>query len=114
MGMDLEPINPATDAPRFTNEVGNYYTDYAPLVGKAISGRYNWTGWSYIINLLNKWGINTNEFSGLNDGDVICDETCKKVADAIEKHLSDLDAKDRKWLEPHIILWRTCGGYRQW
>ena len=37
-----------------------------------------------------------------------------KIADAIEKNLNTLQSEDRKWIEPHIARWRTCGGYEQW
>lgn len=56
----------------------------------------------------------SSEFSGFNDGEVISEETCKTVADAIEQHLSELEEVDQRWLKPHIALWRTCGGYEQW
>ena len=76
--------------------------------------RYNWNGWSYLIDLLNSWGVDTSEFVGFNDGDLISEETCKKVAAALELHLDELSDKDRKWLEPHIEEWRNSGGFRQW
>ena len=107
MGMDLKPINPSKDAPRYPSD-----DKYSP--NDVIWGRYNWSGWSYICNLLNEWGVNTSEFSGMNDGEVISEETCKKVADAIEAHLDELDKEHREWLKDDIALWRTCGGYRQY
>ena len=100
MGMDLKPIEPSDDAP--SNERGIVY------------GRYNWKGWDALINYLNKWELDTSEFLSYNDGDVISDETCKEVANAIEANLHTLSQEDKEWLQPHIILWRTCGGYEQW
>lgn len=106
MGMDLEPINPSADAPRYPNSV-----DVAP--GSIIWGRYNWGGWRYIIQHLESWGVDVSDFAGTNDGDIIPESKCKEVADAIEKHLPELSQTDQEWLQPHIALWRTCGGYRQ-
>jgi len=90
MGMDLVACNP-----------------------DAKDGRYNWAGWEYLFELLDGWDVDLSEFSGFNDGDLISEETCKKVADAIEEHLNELELDDRIWLEPHIELWRNCGGYEQ-
>lgn len=101
MGMDLEPINPTKEAPE-TEEGGIEW------------GRYNWNGWTFQYKLLNDWGVDTSELSRWNDGAEISKLTCLKIADAIEKHLNELSEEDRKWLKPKIILWRTCGGYRQW
>ena len=99
MGMDLKPIDPSPDAP--TDEYGVTW------------GRYNWSGWSWLVDHLNKWGVDTNEFKGMNDGDPISKETCLKVADTIEQHLDELEPRDQKWLKDDIVLWRTCGGYEQ-
>lgn len=100
MGMDLCPVAPSEDAPTDENS--------------HIWGRYNWNGWRWLVEHLNKWGVDTIEFSGFNDGDLISEETCKKVADAIEKNLHTLDEEDQTWLKEDIILWRTCGGYYQY
>jgi hypothetical protein len=107
MGMDLRPMRPSKDAPRRA-----ITSTYAP--GEIIWGRYNWTGWAYITNKLAEWGVPLGEFDGSNDGKLITARTCRLVADAIELHLNELEAEDQKWLEPHIQLWRTCGGYRQY
>jgi hypothetical protein len=101
MGMDLKPRNPTADAPKDAEYGGHVW------------GRYNWSGWTYITNKLAEWGVPLDEFSGLNDGDIISAETCCKVADAIDAHLHELDDRDRAWLGPHALLWRTCGGYEQ-
>jgi len=100
MGMDLKPINPTPDAPKDED-------------GRLEWGRYNWTGWRWIVDHLQAWGVSTSEFKGCNDGDPISAETCRKVADAIEAHLPELEERDRKWLAPHVERWRTCGGYQQ-
>ena len=107
MGMDLKPINPTKDAPRYPD-------DGESGSGEVIWGRYNWSGWTYITDKLESWGVDLTDFSGSNDGGVIPAEKCIEVANAIESHLNDLDEEDREWLRPHIVKWRTCGGYEQW
>lgn len=107
MGMDLQPIASTSDAPRYPAD-----DKYSP--GEVIWGRYNWTDWSRLINLLNSYGVNTDQFVGCNDGDIITKEKCEEVANALEANLATMSPKDRRWLEPHIIKWRTCGGYEQW
>lgn len=109
MGMDLKPMRPAEDAPRHP---ADYH--FEPFRGQAIWGRYNWTGWFWLIEHLDQWGVDTSEFDGCNDGNQIKAVTCRAVADAIEKHLPELPRIDQQWLKPHIMLWRTCGGYRQY
>ena len=101
MGMDLIVIAPTKNAPKDTN-------------GNIIDGRYNISGWTTLWNLLIDWNIDVSEFSGYNDGEIICQETCQDVAKAIEDNLHTLDEKHKNWLQPHIELWRTCGGYEQW
>ena len=121
MGMDLIPINPSADAPRHPVEPPDYMRKDAEseafwekhMAGQAIPGRYNWSGWSWLCDHLSAWGVPMGEFSGMNDGDPISAETCEKVAQAIEAHLGELDGDHRAWLQPHIALWRTCGGYWQ-
>ena len=108
MGMDLTPINPSADAPVYPMDYA-----YAPFRGRLIEGRYNWSGWSFLQNLLNEQGVDLSEFSGYNDGEVISEATCLKVADAIEAALPTLSEREREWLTPHIQRWRTCGGYEQ-
>jgi hypothetical protein len=101
MGMDLKPARPRKDAPRDEK-------------GRVIWGGYNWGGWTYICTKLYEWGVDTSEFSGCNDGELIKAKTCRAVAKAIEDNLHTLDERHQKWLAPHIELWRTCGGYRQY
>ena len=108
MGMDLIPVNPSEEAPRWDAPGKSWH-------GKLIPGRYNWSGWSWLLQHLERWGVLTDEFQYTNDGDVISEETCIRVADAIEQHVSELDEPDdtKVWLMGHVILWRTCGGYEQ-
>ena len=106
MGMDLKPVRPSKKAPR-------HPADASYGANEVIWGRYNWSGWRYICDKLEEWGVDISEFSGCNDGEKISAATCKKVADAIEAHLSGLDEQHRNWLQPHIDRWRYCGGYRQ-
>lgn len=110
MGMDLHPINPSADAPCYAAEF-----HYAPWRGKAIQGQYSWSGWNRLLEYLEKWGdVPLNEFAGTNDGDIISDETCKKVADSLERHLVDIEDDYREEFKSDIVLWRTCGGYKQY
>lgn len=104
MGMDLQPVRPSKDAP-------HYPADHKYYPNEIIWGRYNWSGWSRLNELLTQWGVYTGELSGLNDGDKISNSTCLKIADAIEKHLPELPKDEQEWLQPHIQLWRTCGEY---
>lgn len=101
MGMDLRPINPSPDAPRRPN-------------GDFEWGRYNWAGWGWLLDKLEDWGLDLSEFSGSNDGDAISEETCVKVSKLIAEHLPELEPDDRSWIEKHVQLWATCGGYEQW
>jgi len=86
-------------------------------MGMALIGarynHYNWSGWRWLITHLESWGVDVREFRFSNDGDFISPETCMAVADAIEAHLTELDDKDREWIEPHIDAWRHCGGCSQ-
>jgi hypothetical protein len=100
MGMDLKPIRPNKNAPRDDHGV--------------IWGRYNWFNWGWLCDKLDEWNVDISEFSGTNDGDRISAKTCKAVAQAIEDNLHTLSQQKQEWLRPHIELWRTCGGYRQY
>jgi hypothetical protein len=104
--MDLKPLRPSKSAPR-------YPADDKYEAGKVVWGRYNWHGWGVLRGKLEEWGVDTSEFSGCNDGDLISAKTCRKVADAIEAHLPELSEEYQNWLQPHIARWRTCGGYAQ-
>lgn len=78
---------------------------------------YNWSGWSTLVRYLKQWGVNTNEFSGFNDGERISAHTCRNVADAIEANYKKLLKADRMWLKGHAKLWRRmakAGGCEQW
>lgn len=103
MGIDLKPMRPTKDAPRRED-------------GKPVWGRYNWAGWSWFVGKLEEWGVDVSEFSGMNDGDLITAATCRKVADAIEAHLSEFPEGSvrRQEMAEDVLLWRTCGGYRQY
>jgi hypothetical protein len=112
MGMDLIPIAPSQEAPRYP---WNY--KHKSMRGKAITGRYNWSGWGALMDFLSDHGWDKDdmsEFAGTNDGYVISDATCKKVADTIEKFKVDYTAIFVHGIDQDIQLWRTCGGYEQW
>lgn len=83
------------------------------LIGSGLS--YNWARWQYLLELLEKWGVNIDEFEYFNnDGHPISKITCMAVADAIEAHLDELDLDTRNWLEPQIPSWRYCNGCSQY
>lgn len=109
MGMDLKPMRPTKDAPR--HPADDKWDPNGP-----VWGRYNWSGWRFLMDKLHEWGMEMlgKGFSGMNDGELIRAPYCREVADLIEKNLHTLSPEDQEWLKPHIILWRTCGGYRQY
>lgn len=74
---------------------------------------YNWTGWRYLASFLHERGVDVSEFRGVNDGDPICETTCRRIADVLETSLPSMSDEDRRWLGPHIEQWRTSGGFEQ-
>jgi hypothetical protein len=92
MGMDLSPIN-------------------AKLEGLS----YNWDAWLFLMEKLNEWGVDTREFSGSNDGELISASTCRAVADALEAHVDEIPGeKNRKFFRAGIEAWRHSNGFCQW
>lgn len=91
--------------------------------GRVRWGRYSWTGWGRLGAFLDAHSVDLSEFDGMNDGKLIRAKTCRKVADVIEENLEDYraalylsDANADYAIEESnddILLWRTCGGYRQ-
>ena len=78
---------------------------------------YNFSGWTQLIQYLNKWGVDTSEFSGFNDGNLIKAKTCQAVADAIDANWSRVKQKDKAWLRGHPYRWRKLAeenGAKQW
>ena len=101
MGMDLKPIDPADHAPVDKN-------------GNPVWGRYNWFGWNLLQQYLGKWGVDTSELTGLNDGAEISEETCIEIAKAIMANADELIAAGHEGFLADAALWGTCGGYEQW
>lgn len=101
MGYDLEAVRPSPKYPKTEK-------------GDPQWGRYNIAGWRWLYEHLSDWGVNLPDWRWLNDGEVIGQATCLRIANAIEAHLPELDDESRKWIEPHIILWRECGGFKVW
>lgn len=75
---------------------------------------YNWTGWRYITNLLEGFGVDMTQFSGSNDGDLLSQNTCKSVAKALEDHWQELSEDDQAWLTDHLPKWKWSRGFEQW
>src|SRR5690242_19603192 len=75
---------------------------------------YDCWAWQFLCKKLMEWGVPTGEFSIYNEGEIISETTCKRVADAIEEHLGEIGDEHRRWLEPDIEFWRSCGGITQW
>lgn len=88
-------------------------------IGQAFEGEsldYNWSGWKTLADYLSTWGVDTSEMKGMNDGDPICAATCRKIADALDAHRSELPIEHQQWLEGHAAEWRRlseCGGCEQ-
>lgn len=102
MGMDLHPVNPDAKAPR--DEAGN---------PRALM--FNLSGWATLRSWLYAMGVDVSEFASYNDeGTIISNETCQRVADLMEASLDKVDENNRSWLEQQIPFWRHCGGFTQW
>lgn len=85
---------------------------------------YNWGGWRALGNFLASHNVELNEFSSMNDGDLISAATCEKVACVIRTHDSEYNElfggctkKDGGYgLAPaleHAEIWRKSGGMKQ-
>jgi hypothetical protein len=76
---------------------------------------YNWTGWSYICNLMDKLGVDTEQFSGSNDGAELNGITCKAVANALDTYVNSKECSDtdKAWLSEHIPIWRWTKLFKQ-
>lgn len=92
--------------------------DLSPLQG-AESLHFNWSGWRFVVDFADKHGIDTSEFAGSNDGEVLPDETCRALADQIEDHHEEWNAAfagESYGLNPaagHAVAFRTAGGFEQ-
>lgn len=86
----------------------------ASTIGQQFRLHYNWTGWEWLIEHLQKWGLDTEQFSFWNDGELISFEVCNAVASTLSAHIDEIDDEDRPWIESHIVAWRSSGGFRQW
>lgn len=75
---------------------------------------YNWSGWSFLVEHLNQWGVDTSEFSGINDGELISRDTCEAVAEALKSNLHTLSTEDQEWIKEDIIRWKWTKNYKQY
>ena len=55
-----------------------------------------------------------DEFDGFNDGHRIPSEKCKIVAKLLENNFEKLTSTEKRWLKPHINLWKFSGGFSYW
>ena len=74
---------------------------------------YNWTGWSYVTDLFQSWGVPMDEFAGDNSGEKLSRATCQAVAEAFDAHWNELSEFDQGWLKPHVDKWRWTKHYEQ-
>lgn len=93
MGMDLIPVKPE------------------PFVQPSL--HYNWCGWRTLVGFLEKNEVDISEFSGWNDGELISQETCRKVANVIEDNLVEFKKTYERDMDDDINFWRHCGGCNQ-
>jgi len=94
MGYDLTPINdPKTVAPM----------PYPSGPIKNSNGRYNSMGWS----ILHKMVGHAVQLPTYNDGDIIVNDDCRKIAAILD------ESNDPFW-QGHANWWRSCGGCRVW
>lgn len=82
------------------------------LIGCGLS--YNWSGWRWLIDHLEAWGVDTRDLVFHNDGHLISKETCAAIADALEAHLHELPERERILIQLDIPAWRRCNGCEQW
>lgn len=76
--------------------------------------RYNWTGWSFLVDHLDEWGVDISRLAGDNSGNLIPRTTCQAIAEAIKSNIHTLPQEDQDWLRPHIPMWRWGRNYRQY
>ena len=94
--------------------------DLVSKKGKGLS--YNWSAWVSLSEFLKAKGISVAEFAGSNDGARIRAQTCRLVADTIERNADEYNrlfgstipgADGEKPAAKHAKLWRNSGGFRQ-
>ena len=66
---------------------------------------YSPAGWQVLIRFLKDCGIETGEFTKVNEGYPISAETCFRVANTIDFHWDELTGS-RAWLRDHAREWR--------
>lgn len=103
---------------------------------------YNWGGWRWLYEHLVGWDVGVEELKFTNDGDFISAETCKAIAEALDRHrgellheedefeaekesflnLFPLEAQEfirsqtptfSEWIDRQILFWRECNGCTQ-
>src|SRR5271154_1363871 len=80
---------------------------------------YNWEGWCTLIDFLQRHGGKTEEFSGTNDGELICANTCRQVAKIIEENSAEYNSiygggsYGKLPAQQHAKIWHDSHGFRQ-
>jgi hypothetical protein len=99
---------------------------------------YNWTWWGILLRFLEENKCPMSEFSGMNDGNLISETTCKRVAEIIRNRFFELprvyfeyikerqaaghkfgktriaDAEIKESFLAEVPFWEDCGGCEQW
>ena len=99
--MTLIAIRPTQKAPQMRD-------------GGTLLLKYPWTDWVKLKTHLEGWGVDAQRLVDTNDGERIPALVARKIADAIEAHLCELERAEQQWLRPHIRIWRNGGGFRQY
>ena len=94
----------------------NMGIDLIPIKSKPFiqpSHHYKWTGWRTHVRFVEKDDVDTSEFSGWNDGELISEKTCREVANVIEDNRTEFQKTYRRSMDDDINFWRHCGGCTQ-
>ena len=107
MGMDLKPINPSVRYPREQED-----TKWSRK-GEIIWGRFNWSGWRKLHEILEEMGMDASFLPGSNDGDVISEAHCKQIAERLTAYVrkQTTPVETRTWIESKIVFFEESGGF---
>ena len=108
MGMDLKPINPSVRYPREQED-----TKWCRK-GDLVWGRFNWSGWIKLYEILKEMGMDASFLPGSNDGDKISEAHCKQIAERLTAYVrkESTPVEVRTWIESKIVFFEESGGFR--